>query len=643
MQAGKTEPNNFSNLRARVERAIRRLNSAHLESSTGLSSAAIGPRHQNRHDEQDREGLQEELQHTQVALETMRSRYFDLLEYTSTLYNSAPVGYFTLTTPRLTANSGTVNSRTPSALVVEANLTAASLLTRAREHLLQQPITDFIVAEDQALFHRCLEQLLATQNTQRCEVRMTRADGSLFFVQLDATLTGDLLTGEKARDNSSEDAIEKLGEKLGGAQYIRSTISDISARVQLEEEERKVRQQLEVTLEELRQTQAQMVRQERLAVVGQLAAGIAHDFNNILAAITLYAQLIKRAPDLPGHLHARMEVIVLQTDRATHLIQQILDFSRRTVIARQPTALSPYLRQFADLLQHTLPETISIRLEIDALQVGIDDVANIDTPRIQQALLNLALNARDAMSDGGELRVALSCIIAGENFPALTSGTLAPGLWLRLDIRDSGVGIPSEELPRIFEPFFTTKGVGSGSGLGLSQVWGIVKQHEGEIDVTSQVGEGTTFSLYLPAVLGASLAVTTPDTTAIPHGNGEVVLVVEDSKLLRTALTSALQQLGYQVVEAKNGQDAAQLMTKEGEKVKLILSDLIMPVMSGDALIRSLRVQGWHQPVVVLSGQPLPESEVERLYSYGQISWLPKPPTLAQLALALNRALQLRT
>jgi two-component system, cell cycle sensor histidine kinase and response regulator CckA len=555
----------------------------------------------------------EELRRTRSELETARARYFDLLEYTSILYNHAPVGYLTLT---------------QEGIIVEANRTATELLSLTRDRLLAQSILQLIVVEDQPIFHGYRKQLLATQNPQRCELRMRRADGTAFFVQMDAAITPSILDTGDSADN------------LERNRYIRTTISDISARVALEEEERKVRSQLETTLVDLRETQAQMVKQERLAVVGQLAAGIAHDFNNILAAITLYAQLVRRASDLPANLHARMGVIVDQTSRATHLIQQILDFSRRTAITRNATTLSHFLQQFVELLQHTLPETILITLETEkSLQTGIDDVVDIDPSRIQQVLLNLAFNARDAMPDGGELRIMLSRIMADSSSPALASGTLTAGPWLRIAVSDTGTGIPPQDLPHLFEPFFTTKGVGAGSGLGLAQVWGIIKQHEGEIDVTSGVGKGTTFSLYLSALSVAPPAPIVVETGEVPHGHGECVLVVEDNSALAAALISTLQQLGYQVLEAKNGEDAARLMAQEGHKVNLILSDLLMPLMSGEALIQSLRTQGWGQPVVVLSGHPLPETELEQLLSGGQISWLPKPPTLTQLAAALHEAL----
>ncbi|MCC6456168.1 MAG: response regulator [Caldilineaceae bacterium] len=614
MQVGNPGPSHLNDLRQRVKKVMRRLSPDTAATSDKLSpSASQQLLHKVRLYQNELEVQNEELRRTRSELESARARYFDLLEYTSILYNQAPVGYLTLT---------------HEGIIVEANRTATTLLGILRDRLLEQSILQLIVAEDQPIFHGYRKQLLATQSPQRCELRMRRADGTAFYVQMDAAITPSILNASDATGN------------LESKRYIRTTISDISERVALEDEERKVRSQLETTLVDLRQTQAQMVKQERLAVVGQLAAGIAHDFNNILAAITLYAQLVSRAADLPANLQARMGVIVDQTSRATHLIQQILDFSRRTAITRNATTLTHFLQQFVELLQHTLPENILITLETEkSLQTGIDDVVDIDPSRIQQVLLNLAFNARDAMPNGGELRILLSHILADSNSPALASGTLAPGPWLRIAVSDTGTGISPRDLPHLFEPFFTTKGVGAGSGLGLAQVWGIIKQHEGEIDITSEVGKGTTFSLYLSALSVAPPAPVAAETEGVPHGHGECILVVEDNSVLSAALVSTLQQLEYQVLEARNGEHATRLMAQEGHKVSLILSDLLMPLMSGEALIQSLRAHGWSQPVVVLSGRPLQESELEQLLSGGQISWLPKPPTLEQLALALHEAL----
>ncbi len=617
LHTGQRGSDNLRNLGQRVKSAIRRLGSQDAaDPDNQTTDAPEPPYHKMPLRQVEAELQQKELQRTRLALEVAHARYFDLLAYTSTLYDQAPVGYLTLT---------------PEGVIVEADLTVAKLLTVTRELLLQHPISHFIVAADRDLFNTYCKQLLATQNSQRCELRMVCADGSHFFAQMDASIIEDIL--------GADIGVDALNT-LRGSEYIRITIIDVSARVQLEVEERKVRSQLETTLVDLRQTQAQMVKQERLAVVGQLAAGIAHDFNNILAAITLYAQIVFRASTLPDQLRTRMEVIVVQASRATDLVQQILDFSRRTIISRQSTSLSNYLQELVELLRHTLPETIQISLEIDLPQAGVNDIVDIDPSRMQQVMLNLAFNARDAMPEGGNLRIHLSRIVTDDSFPAPASGTLSPGPWLRILVSDTGTGIEPIHLPNLFEPFFTTKKVGAGSGLGLAQVLGIVKQHEGEIGITSQVGMGTAISLYLPAASEEPSLPPPSELEELAHGHGELVLVVEDNNVLRTALVTALEQLDYQVLTATDGQDAAFLMTQKGDQVKLIMSDLVMPVMSGEGFIRTLRTQGWEQPMVVLSGHALPADKLEQLHRFGKISWLPKPPTLVQLAVALQQALQ---
>lgn len=600
-------------LRQRVKRAMRRFNRSSMSDSLDRSLATPQQLRQRLYLSQLEQTVQKEkLRDAELALAHSRARFIDLLEYTSTLYNLAPVGYLTLT---------------EEGIVIEANQTAFDLLKVQRELLLQQPLAYFMDEHDRATFHTFLRQLQPTQPAQRCELRMLTADGSHFFAQLDAIFTRNILGDDE------------LHGTLKNGPYVRITISDISVRVQLEEDERRLRTQLEETLQDLQQTQEQMVKQERLAVVGQMAAGIAHDFNNIMASITLYAQLVMRAPELPPALSKRMEAIVTQSDRAANLVQQILDFSRRTVMTRQLIALGDFLQQFVEMLQSTMPDTIQVVFDHTVLRLGTDDIVHIDTGRIQQAMLNLALNARDAMPEGGNLRISLSRLQADADLPVLASGTLPAGSWLRIAVSDTGAGIRSEDLPHLFEPFFTTKGVGLGSGLGLSQVWGLVKQHDGEIDVESEVGVGTTFTVYLPASPEVPAAIAPPKAEPIPHGDGELVLVAEDSDFLRVAVVSALRQLGYQTLAANNGQEAFDLVIKETDKIKLILSDLNMPIMGGKELIRAVRAQGWRQPVIILTGHPLSGGELEQLLSYGQVTKLQKPIVIDRLAQAIAQVL----
>lgn len=382
-----------------------------------------------------------------------------------------------------------------------------------------------------------------------------------------------------------------------------------------------------------RDIQQRVQRQERLAAVGQLAAGIAHDFNNILAVITLYTQLISRTVDMPVHAQERMHTIEQQTKRAADLIQQILDFSRQSILERQPFDLSPFMEKLVTLLARTLPEHI----QIDLVHTAESYFIQADISRIQQVIMNLAINARDAMPGGGYLRMRLAHLHTREARP-LSLQELPPGDWVQIEVADSGGGIPAPVLPHIFEPFFTTKGVGQGTGLGLAQVYGIVQQHGGYIDVTTKVGQGTTFFLYFPALLVGRQRPAAPDKEAMRMGQGQRILLVEDNPTMREALRDSLTMLNYEVVTAVNGREALTYLETKADEVKLILSDTVMPEMGGAALYHTLRERNLTTPVVLLTGHPL-SKEMEKLQALGLAGWLPKPPNLVTLSHLLAKIL----
>jgi two-component system cell cycle sensor histidine kinase/response regulator CckA len=243
--------------------------------------------------------------------------------------------------------------------------------------------------------------------------------------------------------------------------------------------------------------QEQMQRQERLAAVGQLAGGIAHDFNNFLMTIIFYAHLLLRDKDTSPDVASIAETIAGEANRAAALVRQVLDFSRRSVMETEPVDLSSFVREVVDILQKTLPENIRVVTE-----VGQGDyVVTIDPTRIQQVIMNLALNSRDAMPNGGNLRIELSRVTVDSteaSLPGIPDLELAAGDWVCLSVQDTGTGMDEHVRAHLFEPFFTTKGP-KGNGLGLAQVYGIVKQHGGEIGVETKVDQGTKFQIYLPA------------------------------------------------------------------------------------------------------------------------------------------------
>ena len=397
----------------------------------------------------------------------------------------------------------------------------------------------------------------------------------------------------------------------------------------------------DVTLE--REIRARLQQQEQLAVVGQLAAGIAHDFNNIMAIISLYAQLMLKGAELSIKSRERLDIILQQIHRATALIQQILDFSRRAVLERQTIDLAAFLDEVISLLERTVPENINI-----TLTHGPDDyIVNADPTRLQQAIMNLVVNARDAMPEGGELRIALSRLSDIAEIQSIAFDPIEEGAWVRITVTDTGSGIPPGALLHIFEPFFTTKATGKGTGLGLAQVYGIVKHHAGHITVASKPGEGTTFTLYLPASPAQQLAATAIETKNLIHGQGETILVVEDDPVVRQALVESILALNYQVVEANNGQEALALLEQltgdlaaRGSGIALVLSDLVMPKMGGQALFNAIQQRGLKTPLIMLSGHPM-ESKLEDLQAQGLAGWMLKPPDIEKLSRLLAQVLEM--
>lgn len=390
--------------------------------------------------------------------------------------------------------------------------------------------------------------------------------------------------------------------------------------------------ELEATLAKLQETQQQLVQQERLAAVGQLAAGIAHDFNNILAVIVLYAQLLQRTSHLSMHDHKRLQTIVEQGDRATQLIQQILDFSRKSIIERRPLFLPPFLKGLEKLLVRILPETIQLTVRIEEGHLEIQG----DPTSLQQLLMNLAVNARDAMPDGGELQfiVAKLDLLSRDMLPF---PELHHGKWVVIRVQDNGVGMEPDVRKKVFEPFFTTKPPGQGTGLGLAQAYGIVRQHDGYISCTSVAGEGTEFFIYLPASVSEPFNNKTADDT-IQKGSGERVLVVEDNVSALTVIQEILELLNYQVVTASNGQEALDLLQSRSD-IAVVLSDVVMPEMGGYALFKAIGEQYSHLKIILMSGyaKPLEKSSWAELQN---VAWMRKPFSIDDLAGAVFKALK---
>lgn len=342
-------------------------------------------------------------------------------------------------------------------------------------------------------------------------------------------------------------------------------------------------------------------QQSNLAAIGQLAAGIAHDFNNILSILLLGDQIVLRTqPDLKAENRQRLEGNVLQIRRGGNLIAQVLDYSRSSHLDAQSCNLVPLVKQTVAMLKRTLPEDINVRF----VYQREDLVLLADPNRIQQILMNLAINARDAMPFGGEFLISLSeeSLLNEDQLPI---SEMRRGSWMKIRCSDTGTGIAEHVLPRIFEPFFTTKPHGQGSGLGLAQVHGLVRQHQGFIQVTSQEGRGTSFDIYLPVLLQeTTAAISSDDMTFVDvvEGDTDTILIVEDEAPLRENLGDVLELLNYRVVKAADGIEALQLYDQFGSAIHLVITDMVMPKMGGFELCKALRARDPAIPIVAMSG-----------------------------------------
>lgn len=388
---------------------------------------------------------------------------------------------------------------------------------------------------------------------------------------------------------------------------------------------------------EQRDIQKRMQQQEKLAAVGQLAAGIAHDFNNILTSVIGFAELARYAPGVPAPVSEDLGHIIQQGQRAARLVRQILDFARKNIVAKRLVNLRDLLENTVSLLERTIPESISLELTVEAGEWGY--MLNADPTQLQQALTNLAVNAADAMPRGGTLKFSLGrlTLTAAPPWPC---PDLAPGDWLVLAVADTGAGMSPEVQTHLFEPFFTTKEVGQGTGLGLAQVEGIVKQHEGCIQVESQVGQGTTFTLYFPALSSPEsvVAQTKPPDKGKQRSQGKLILLVEDNPSVLEVVEAMLKDLGHQVLTATNGRRAFEIYEQHQTNIALVITDLTMPEMGGLALAEALHAKNQAVKILGMTGYPL-KVKSEDLLAQGIVGWLQKPLTLKQLSHQLERVL----
>lgn len=425
----------------------------------------------------------------------------------------------------------------------------------------------------------------------------------------------------------AKDGTKKLGEVSGSPLIhegkvvsVVSVARDVTERVEMER---------------------QLRRQERLAVVGKLAAGIAHDFRNLLTTISLYAEMALREPAMSRDVARKLRIIIGESHKAADLVHSIIDFGAQVAINAGPLALNDHVREVVDVLRRTIPENVRISVTSDADPV----VVKADPGRIQQVLTNLALNARDAMPDGGELTFGISHLSLHENEPPPVAD-MNPGAWACLTVKDTGTGMTDEVKAHLFEPFFTTKEAGQGTGLGLAQVYGIVvHQHGGAIHVESEVEEGTAVTLYLPVTRDVQAELMrSHQHPEVPQGRGETIVLVEDQDKLRAAVSGLLRSLGYEVWEASDGAEALRMYRASWQErgIDLIVSDVVMPEMSGQDLARALKEINPRVRLIAITGYPSGEIMAE-LTAVGFLDVVGKPLDTDTFARAVRNALDTRS
>ncbi len=381
-----------------------------------------------------------------------------------------------------------------------------------------------------------------------------------------------------------------------------------------------------------REFEIKVQSQERLASIGRLTSGIAHDFNNVLTGIIGYAEIMLFDAKLSKQDRQRLDAILRNGQRAAELIRQMLDFSRKSISVMKPIEMKNYLKEFVAFIERAIPENIRIVFDADE---G-DHVINGDPAKLQQVLANLAVNASDAMDGGGELAIRLEHVNVTPGSVPLPN--MRPGKWIALTFSDTGAGIAPGDLEHIFEPFFTTKGVGKGTGLGLSQVYGIVSQHEGYIDVKSERGKGSSFILYFPLIEMPYDEPAFEDHIDLPEGRGETILVVEDDPSVLSIMKAILEELGYTLLTAANGQEAIAMFDKYRERIQLVISDVVMPEMGSIELGKKLRTMNPSIKIIAVSGYPV-GADAKEMMDAGIQEWIQKPVKVTALAETVNALL----
>jgi len=465
------------------------------------------------------------------------------------VYDEAPVGYHELDR---------------EGRITRVNRTELEMLGYTVEELLGHPVWEFLVEEEKTrqFITSKITGDVSYQEPFQCTYR--RKDGTTLPVLI-------------------EDRVSR--DEQGQITVIRSLIQDITERKQAEEELQKKEEQLRL--------------RQRVEAIGRLAGGVAHDFNNLLMTIKGCSEILLSNLDQRDSRREEVEEICKAAERATSLTRQLLAFGRRQVLQPQVLDLNEVVANINKMLERLIGEDIQLHTVLDRELWPV----KVDPGQIEQVIMNLVVNARDAMPAGGKLTIETANVFLDEDY-ARRHVSVKPGPWVMLAVTDNGCGMDRETLSHLFEPFFTTKEKGEGTGLGLSTVYGIVKQSGGNIWAYSELGQGTTFKVYLPWAEEAVETYKPKPVPTVPPGGSETILLVEDEESVRTVVSKILQNKGYTVLEAHHGNEALQVCERHRGPIHLVVTDVVMPQMSGRELAKRLKRLYPEIRVLFMSGYP---------------------------------------
>ncbi len=457
-----------------------------------------------------------------------------------------------------------------------------------RSFLVKTPFSLYIDFSSKDVFYQHLREVFRTNTRQTCEIKLVDKNKNQFYVQLESLAVQD------SKVNFSQ---------------CRTAIIDITERKKLE---------------------SQLLRAQRMESIGTLAGGIAHDLNNMLTPMMLSLHMLKEKFK-DEQSQKLLTILENNSQRSADLIKQVMSFARGIEGERKPLAVTHLISEIEEIAKETFPRDIEFKKDVP------DDLWTIsgDATQLHQVIMNLCVNARDSMPYGGILSITASNFYVDKNYVRMYTDAKI-GSYVVIIVSDTGTGIPPEIKDRIFEPFFTTKEVGKGTGLGLSTALAIVKSHGGFIDVNSEVGKGTTFKVYFPAIK-TELQEEEGQKLEMPTGNGEFILVAEDEGSISEITVSTLETYGYKVLVAQDGAEAVALHAQNMDKIKVVLMDMIMPVMDGEASIKAIRRVNPEVKIIVVSGLA-EKNKLKKVSDYTN-AFLPKPYTAEKLLKTIHEVL----